>query len=297
MFVSENMICINNLISIKKYGSDLYKIVLHKKPVRLSGYELENSDDENILDVGNFEGKSNCNLARARSAVFELAYCNQWDWFFTGTLSVNNGDRSNLDEFRKKFTQFIRNERRRINCDINYLLVPELHSDMQNWHFHGLISGLPVEHLEQFKIGMKMGKHIADKVNNGDIIYNWTRYEKKFGWCDLEPIKNNEAVSKYLTKYITKTIMDSAAGRGVKESEKNLYYCSQGLNRSQEIKKGVPMTAITDTLNWDYENEYVFSLSTKDINLVKTLLDSIVDVKPNVNIKNMTNFISNRHEM
>ena len=72
---------------------------------------------------------------------------------------------------------------------------------------------------------------------------------------------------------------------------------SQGLNRSQEIKKGVSTTAIADTLDWDYENEYVFSLSTKDINLVKTLLDSIVDVKPNVNIKNMTNFISNRHEI
>lgn len=60
---------------------------------------------------------------------------------------------------------------------------------------------------------------------------------KKFGWCDLEPIKNNEAVSKYLTKYITKTILDSESGRGVKESEKNIYYCSQGLNRSQVIKK------------------------------------------------------------
>ena len=54
MFVSENMICVDNLISIKKFGSDLYKIVLHKKPVRMSGYELENTDDENILDVGKF---------------------------------------------------------------------------------------------------------------------------------------------------------------------------------------------------------------------------------------------------
>lgn len=57
------------------------------------------------------------------------------------------------------------------------------------------------------------------------------------------------------------------------------------------------MTAITDTLNWDYENDYVFSLSTKDINLVQTLLDSIDEVKPKVNIKNTANFISNRHEI
>lgn len=296
MFVSENMISVDNLISIKKFGTDLYKIVLHKKSVRLSGYELENSDDENILDCKS-DGKLNCNLVRARSTVFELAYCNQWDWFFTGTLSGANGDRSNLSEFRKRFTQFVRDERKRLNLDIKYLIVPELHSDMQNWHFHGLISGLPVEHLERFQTGMKMGKHIADKVNKGDIVYNWTRYAAKFGWCDLEPIKDNEAVSKYLTKYITKTIFNHEDGRGVKELDKHLYYVSQGLNRSQEIKKGVSTTAIVDTLDWDYENEYVFSLSTKDINLVKTLLDSIVDVKPNVNIKNMTNFISNRHEI
>ena len=120
MFVSENMISVDNLISIKKFGTDLYKIVLHKKSVRLSGYELENSDDENILDCKS-DGKLNCNLVRARSTVFELAYCNQWDWFFTGTLSGANGDRSNLSEFRKRFTQFIRDERKRLNLDIKYL--------------------------------------------------------------------------------------------------------------------------------------------------------------------------------
>lgn len=65
-----------------------------------------------------------------------------------------------------------------MNCDIKYLLVPELHSDMKNWHFHGLITGIPAAELVQFQLGMKMGKHISEKVSNGDLVYNWTRYEK-----------------------------------------------------------------------------------------------------------------------
>ena len=281
MIVSENMVKVPNLVTIKKYGDDLYKIILHKNSVRLGGYELlgeqEQEQEFNFLSE-DFHGKQNCNLSRARSTVFELAYCNRWDWFFTGTLSSDNGDRSDLNDFRKKFTQFIRDERKRLNCDIKYLLVPELHSDMKNWHFHGLITGIPAGELVQFQLGMKMGKHISEKVGNGDLVYNWTRYEKKFGWCDLEPIKNNEAVSKYLTKYITKTILDSESGRGVKESEKNIYYCSQGLNRSQVIKKGVPTTAIADTLPWDFENDYLFSLSTHDSDIVIKLMDIINEV-------------------
>lgn len=44
-----------------------------------------------------------------------------------------------------------------------------------------------------------MGKAIADKVCRGDIVFNWKAYQKKFGFCDLEPIVNHEAVAKYLT--------------------------------------------------------------------------------------------------
>lgn len=279
MICSEYMIRVNNLVTIKKFGEDLYKVTLHKNPVRLSGFEeLVHDEEKEKLLLEEFEGKENCNLVRARSTVFELAYCNKWDWFFTGTLSSANGDRSNLDNFRKKFTQFIRDERKRLNCDIKYLLVPELHADLENWHFHGLISGIPIEQLEQFQKGMKMGKHIAAKVEQGEEIYNWTRYANKFGWCDLEPIKNNEAVSKYLTKYITKTIFDGDSGRGVKEAEKNLYYCSQGLNRAEVIKKGVPTIAVADTLTWDYENEYVLSLTTHDIGYIKNVMNIINDI-------------------
>ena len=64
-----------------------------------------------------------------------------------------------------------------------------------------------------------MGKALADKVLNGDVVYNWNAYFNRFGFCDLEQIKNHEAVSKYITKYINKKLANS-----VKEINENTYY-------------------------------------------------------------------------
>ena len=77
--------------------------------------------------------------------------------------------------------------------------------------------------------------------------HNWLDYYKKFGFCDLEPIKNHEAVSKYITKYVTKN-MES----GVTELNKNTYFHSLGLNRAPIIKKG---TSLVD-FDYSFENEY-----------------------------------------
>ena len=93
-----------------------------------------------------------------------------------------------------------------------------------------------------------MGKALADKVLNGDVVYNWNAYFNRFGFCDLEPIKNHEAVSKYITKYINKELASS-----VTELNAHTYYHSRGLKFAELKKKG--------TMNWDniaptYKNKY-----------------------------------------
>lgn len=270
---SEYGIRVDRYVTVKQYGDDLFKFTLHKMPVRRPGFEEINKKEPKV--VAEFERKLGCNLSRARSTIFELAYCNKWEYFFTGTLSSANGDRTNLKEFRKRFAHFIRDEGRRLGVKIKYLLVPELHADGVSWHFHGLISGLPIESLHRFIEGDVMGKHIADKVRAGEEVYNWPAYEKRFGWCDLEPIKSHEGVSKYLTKYITKSIADGDDSRGVKEVDKHLYYCSQGLERAKVIKKGTLTAPTVGILDWEYENEYVCTFSTHDIDIIKRLEDII----------------------
>jgi hypothetical protein len=93
-----------------------------------------------------------------------------------------------------------------------------------------------------------MGKKLLEKVKNGETIYNWLDYNSKFGFCDLEPIKNKEALSKYMTKYITKELSHS-----VTKLNAQCYYHSRGLRFAKEIKKG--HMSIGD-IQPDFKNEY-----------------------------------------
>lgn len=125
--------------------------------------------------------------------------------------------------------------------------MPELHKDGATWHIHGLLHGISLSLLQQFKTGDKMGTSLAKKVQQGDVVYNWPEYQKRFGFCDLEPVKNHEAVSKYMTKYITKSLSSS-----VKELNAHLYYHSRGLKTAEVIKKGSMFADIEPS----YRNEY-----------------------------------------
>jgi hypothetical protein len=187
------------------------------------------------------------NISRAKNRIFEYAYCNPWDWFFTGTLDPKKFDRSDLEAYHKKFVIWLRDYNKKYGLKIKFLLIPELHRDGKSWHMHGFLYGLPVDHLEQFKLGNLMGKGVANKVMRGDVVYNWVAYAEKFGFCNLEYIGNYEAVSKYITKYINKSLASS-----VTELNAHMYYVSRGLNRAQTVKQGTMFANI----EYDYENEH-----------------------------------------
>ena len=214
---------------------------------------VKSKDIEIDKNLSSERGKVNTskldeNLSRTKNKIFELAYCNKWDYFFTGTLNPNKHDRTDLELFHKQLTQFIRDTNKKYNCKIKFLFVPELHSDRKSWHIHGFLQGVPDNLLSQFKIGDKMGKVIAEKVQNGEIVYNWLDYSKKFGFCDLEPIKNHEAVSKYITKYINKELATS-----VTELNAHQYYHSRGLQMATKIKEG---SMLWDNTTPSFQNDY-----------------------------------------
>lgn len=221
---------------------ELYRLAL---PAELtSSGDLAGDQSEGLVIEKMREAKS-----RARARIFELAFCNEWQWFFTGTLNSQKYDRTNLTKFHKDFTQWLYNYgRNRHIGKIDFLLIPELHKDGKSWHMHGLLRGLPVECLHQFRIGDIMGKGLADKVQAGDVVYNWRAYENKFGFCDLEPVKDSEAVSKYCCKYITKSLQHS-----VKESGAHLYYHSRGLSRSEVVAIGTFTGSLPVP---EYSNDY-----------------------------------------
>lgn len=235
-----------NQTLIKRFsnGVDTRYKVITCKCLRTAGVEDENDKGCSRSTEGEKLAES---LSRTRSRIYELAFCNGWEWFFTATLDPRKYVRSDLERFHSALTQWIRNYNRKYNLQIKFLLIPELHSDGVSWHMHGLLQGLPVEHLTQFQIGDKMGKKLAEKVIRGDVVYNWRPYADKFGFCDVEAIRSHEAVCKYVTKYISKSLNNS-----VKELNAHMYYCSRGLNRAETIKKGTMFADIAP----EFENEY-----------------------------------------
>lgn len=224
---------------LKVYGYGDHKKIklIHMNALRTSGVE----DD---ADKGKARGQVNTekldeSICRTKSKIFELAFCNPWAWFFTGTLDKRRYDRTDLTKWHKDLTKWISNYNRLHGTAIKFLFIPELHKDGKSWHMHGFLDGLPVEHLEQFVIGQKMGGGLAEKVMLGGIVYNWPAYADKFGFCDVEPVKNPEAVSKYMTKYICKDLAQS-----VTDLNAHMYYHSRGLRFAETIKKGSMSMAV-----------------------------------------------------
>jgi hypothetical protein len=237
----------HNQTILKVYGyGDSKKIkVVTLNAVNVLG-NVNNIKKSSERGVVNSEKLSE-NISRAKSTIFELAFCNSWDWFFTCTLNPAKYDRTDLDMFHRRLTQWLRDYSKKHGLNIKFLLVPELHKDGKSWHMHGFLKGLPVEHLEQFRVGDSMGKGLADKVKKGDVVYNWVAYANKFGFCDLEPIGCHEAVSKYITKYINKGLASS-----VTDLNAHLYYVSRGLKRAEVVKQGI----LFGDVEYSYENEY-----------------------------------------
>lgn len=223
----------HNLSTVKLYDSG------EKKKLRITtmaGCRTAGVEDPDELPKGvhnDPDGKLVESIIRTRSKIFELAFCNPWNWFFTGTLDPNKFSRDDLERYHSALTQWLRDYNKKHSLSIKYLLIPEKHQDGSSWHMHGFLMGLPEDHLHRFQIGERFGAGIAKKLLNGDAVYNWQPYADKFGFCSLERIRNKEACSNYVRKYISKEL-----GKSVQACGAHMYYRSRGLKEAQQVGRG-----------------------------------------------------------
>jgi hypothetical protein len=213
------------LYTIRRYNDEIYKIVRFKRCDGFSTVVVALSDEDTTSGE-----KSEAALSRARRMVFEKALCNQWDYFFTGTLDGKKYDRQDLNKFHRDLTEFIKYRRSVYGTDIRFLLVPEKHKDGA-WHIHGLIGGVPPAALCRFTRSFFVANnlHVNSKLLKSDYLC-WIDFFKKFGFCSMDPIKSVLGVSYYITKYISK---DLSSRRD--EIGEHLYYCSRGLNKAVKL--------------------------------------------------------------
>lgn len=232
---------------VKKYG-DSYKVTICKNDVwsERQGNAKKEKNEKNEKN----DNKLDNNISRAKGKVLEYAKCNDWDYFFTGTLDKKKQDRFDLQGYISDLGRFIRNERIRTGAEIRYILIPERHKNGA-WHVHGYFYGIPS----------------ADIKKNEYGYFDWLRYSKRFGYCSLDKIKDKDKCDNYITKYISKDM-----GGQVIEKNKKLYYCSRGLNTAEIMHESY----ISEKLySPDFENDFVQIKWCKTFSEVETLLNII----------------------
>lgn len=228
---------------LKKYGKK-FKLSLCKS-VRRKGFEI--IDKKRITGINSTKLENN--ISRTKSKVFEYAYCNEFDYFVTLTINPAKYDRFNLSAYYKDFSQWLQNYKKKYKTSIKYLFIPEMHQDGA-WHLHGFMSGIIPEQL----------------VINEHGYLDWELYKNKFGWISLDKIRNQEACSKYITKYVNKDLEDS-----IKDLNAHMYYPSKGLKRAVEVKRG---TLLADSIpSFDFENDYVKIQWFNDDNIAKLIIE------------------------
>ena len=241
---------LHDFATVKRYGgSGLEKLVYFKTPVSQEGEyhpPREGSDDAAKLDN---------NITRARTAVREIALCNEWQMFGTFTLSPERYNRYDLGKFRSDFSQFLRDQRKKWGARVQYLIIPEQHKDGA-WHAHGLLSGLSVPMLRQFSAVEEIPEKMREKIQCGEQLFDWPDYRRKFGWVSFSAIRDPEKCASYVTKYISKDM-----GARSRELGAHLYYASQGLKRAETVYKG---GVYLPEVQFDFENEYVKVITNRN---------------------------------
>ena len=131
-------------------------------------------------------------LGKTKNTIYNIARSNVWKWFITLTLNSQKVDRSDYERVVKKLTTFLNNLQKRHCPNLKYLIVPELHKDRTNYHFHGLLA--ECDELEFVFSG---------KFDNTDKpIFNIPQWS--YGFTTATLVESTERASSYITKYVTK---------------------------------------------------------------------------------------------
>lgn len=160
------------------------------------------------------EHSARTSSSRAKNKVYQIARSNDWDWFITLTFRRTDIKASDYDVIIHKLKVFLNNlQQRKCPC-LKYLIVPELHADKENYHFHGLLADCDgLSFVESGKHDMRKGFPVP--------IYNikdWT-----CGFSTATRIVDSARASSYITKYITKDI-------DAHLKDKHRYYKSDNCN-------------------------------------------------------------------
>jgi len=201
---------------VKSYNNGDYKVIEYRnerlktvqKLSKNNGRNMDLSDEEKELRL--VESRKQ-NLYKTKNKLRDYARNNHFDKFWTLTFDpkiCGTSDSLRFEEMRKWLKKMTRKY-----GTFNYLAVPERHKRGQiHWH-------------------MMTGYFEPQLVDSGKVykevpIYNCPEWG--YGFTNVQRVRSKRKISNYVSKYITKDLMESPARRNKKK-----YWRSQSLELPQ----------------------------------------------------------------
>ena len=124
-------------------------------------------------------------VKRSRDKIFDLVMCNDWSYFFTGTLGDTPFDATSAKAALKPLQNWLSNAVSRFG--LKYILVAELQPVSKRIHFHGFIN----DALEMTDSGTKLYRHCPKPIKDttalkrGYSLSVWRSAVKPMSFCGL----------------------------------------------------------------------------------------------------------------
>ena len=202
------------------------------------------------------EHSKEVSLSRTKQNLIGLLRANKWDYFITLTFDRKLVDSSSYEEICKKACKYMNNLKERKCPDLKYVLVPELHKDGEHYHIHGVLGN--TDGLQTRFSGK------TDKKRK--IIYNLPTW--KYGFSTATEIEDNEAVSNYIAKYITKDTENLLKG-------KQRYWSSRNCTKIDDITETMMIDDTMDFIATLLAQEKVKSIKSQDIPVTDNIIHYI----------------------
>lgn len=226
--------------SVKEFP-DMIKIVIYSEPRRHGGGKCGWRKRRKNPEC------SESSILRTRTTISDLCLANNFDLFCTFTFDPKRYRCDNISWCKTYMNHWCHNTKSRSSKNLQYLIVPERHKSGQI-HFHALI--------KNYEGRLKDSGH----KQGGRTIYNIPHWH--FGFSTAVKIDNQEAVSRYIRKYITKDMI-------LLPSRKR-YYVSQGLVRPIKSynRSVIPfLKSVAHDFAIDKEGEY-YTIFKKDLDAI-----------------------------
>lgn len=219
-------------VTIKEFPDSTFSITSKINSIYNSCVDRTRSGSPTILNAQR-------SRSRAHRALFDVLRSNTWQWFIT--LTFGDDDRLSDEEVRAKFERWRKMVKRKFP-QMYYVGVPEYHKK-GGLHLHLVVGGVSAADLRLKHSGRVLHKGQAWKkkdfvragfvedtlTGEGAVIYNVSSWDG-YGWSTATEIRNNEAVQRYVSKYITKANIDP------RFYNKKHFFCSKNVQRPTVTK-------------------------------------------------------------